>query len=93
MRAAFEFLGKLGVEYFCFHDRDIAPEADTLAETNRRLDEIVALGYDRETVSDVLRMVDRAEYKRRQAAPGVRITPRAFGKDRRLPITNRYREK
>jgi NAD+ synthase (glutamine-hydrolysing) len=40
----------------------------------------------------VIRMVDRAEYKRRQAAPGVRITPRAFGKDRRLPITNRYRE-
>jgi NAD+ synthase (glutamine-hydrolysing) len=61
-------------------------------EEDRGLDEIVALGYDRETVADVIRMVDRAEYKRRQAAPGVRITPRAFGKDRRLPITNRYRE-
>jgi NAD+ synthase (glutamine-hydrolysing) len=61
-------------------------------EEDRGLDEIVALGYERETVVDVLRMVDRAEYKRRQAAPGVRITPRAFGKDRRLPITNRYRE-
>ena len=61
-------------------------------EEDRGLDEIVALGYERETVADVLRMVDRAEYKRRQAAPGVRITPRAFGKDRRLPITNRYRE-
>jgi NAD+ synthase (glutamine-hydrolysing) len=61
-------------------------------EQDRSLDEIVALGYDRATVIDVIRMVDRAEYKRRQAAPGVRITPRAFGKDRRLPITNRYRE-
>jgi len=43
-------------------------------------------------VRDVVRMVDRNEYKRRQAAPGVKITPRAFGKDRRLPITNRYRD-
>jgi NAD+ synthase (glutamine-hydrolysing) len=61
-------------------------------EEDRGLDDIVALGYERATVVDVIRMVDRAEYKRRQAAPGVRITPRAFGKDRRLPITNRYRE-
>jgi NAD+ synthase (glutamine-hydrolysing) len=61
-------------------------------EEDRGLEEIVALGYQRDTVSEVIRMVDRAEYKRRQAAPGVRITPRAFGKDRRLPITNRYRE-
>jgi len=61
-------------------------------EEDQGLDEIVALGYERATVVDVIRMVDRAEYKRRQAAPGVRITPRAFGKDRRLPITNRYRE-
>jgi NAD+ synthase (glutamine-hydrolysing) len=38
----------------------------------------------------VIRLVDRAEYKRRQAAPGIRITPRAFGRDRRLPITNRF---
>jgi NAD+ synthase (glutamine-hydrolysing) len=61
-------------------------------EEDRGLDDIVALGYERATVVDVIRMVDRTEYKRRQAAPGVRITPRAFGKDRRLPITNRYRE-
>jgi NAD+ synthase (glutamine-hydrolysing) len=61
-------------------------------EEDRGLDEIIALGYERATVVDVIRVVDRAEYKRRQAAPGVRITPRAFGKDRRLPITNRYRE-
>jgi len=43
IKVAFEFMEKLGLEYFCFHDRDIAPEADTLAETNRRLDEIVDL--------------------------------------------------
>jgi NAD+ synthase (glutamine-hydrolysing) len=67
-------------------------------EEDQDLDEIVALGqegplsFDRATVVDVMRMVDRAEYKRRQAPPGVKITPRAFGKDRRLPITNRYRE-
>ena len=41
-------------------------------------------------VERVIRMVDRAEYKRRQAPPGIRITPRAFGRDRRLPITNRF---
>ncbi|MGD2041255.1 MAG: NAD+ synthase, partial [Anaerolineae bacterium] len=56
------------------------------------LREIVALGFDEETVREVLALVDRAEYKRRQAPPGVRITQRAFGKDRRLPITNHYRE-
>jgi NH3-dependent NAD+ synthetase len=61
-------------------------------EEDRSLDEIVRLGYARETAIEVLRMVDRAEYKRRQAPPGVRITQRAFGKDRRLPITNHYRE-
>jgi NAD+ synthase (glutamine-hydrolysing) len=61
-------------------------------EEDRSLEQIVALGYDRETAIDVMRMVDRAEYKRRQAPPGIKITPRAFGRDRRLPITNWYRE-
>ena len=41
-------------------------------------------------VDEVIRMVDRAEYKRRQAPPGIKITPKAFGRDRRLPITNRF---
>jgi NAD+ synthase (glutamine-hydrolysing) len=41
-------------------------------------------------VDRVIRMIDRAEYKRRQAAPGIKITPKAFGRDRRMPITNRY---
>ena len=44
----------------------------------------------RAVVDEVIQLVDRSEYKRRQAAPGIRITPRAFGKDRRLPITNRF---
>ncbi|MBN1574063.1 MAG: NAD+ synthase [Deltaproteobacteria bacterium] len=52
--------------------------------------EIAKRGYDIETVLDVVKMVDRNEYKRRQAPPGVKITPKAFGRDRRLPITNRY---
>jgi len=53
-------------------------------------DEIVAAGIPAEVVDEAIRMVDRAEYKRRQAPPGIRITPRAFGRDRRLPITNRF---
>ncbi|MEM7469245.1 MAG: NAD+ synthase [Pseudomonadota bacterium] len=53
---------------------------------------IAAEGYDLETVERVARMVDRNEYKRRQAAPGVRISARAFGRDRRYPITSRYQE-
>ena len=44
-------------------------------------------------VERVIAMIDRAEYKRRQAPPGVKITPKAFGRDRRLPITNRYRHR
>jgi NAD+ synthase (glutamine-hydrolysing) len=53
-------------------------------------EEIVSEGYDQDLVVQVARMVDRNEYKRRQAAPGVKITTKAFGKDRRLPITNAY---
>jgi NAD+ synthase (glutamine-hydrolysing) len=53
-------------------------------------EEMVAAGMPGEVVDEVVRMVDRSEYKRRQAAPGIRITPKAFGRDRRLPITNRF---
>ncbi|MFC8196067.1 NAD+ synthase [Streptomyces sp. NPDC057298] len=55
-------------------------------------DAIVAAGYDREVVMKTLRMVDTAEYKRRQYPPGTKISAKGFGKDRRLPITNRWRE-
>ena len=67
------------------------PILEAYVEKDMARDEIVALGYDPETVSRVTRMVDRSEYKRRQGAPGVKITPRAYGKDRRFPITQTYR--
>jgi NAD+ synthetase len=53
--------------------------------------EIVAAGYAEADVRKVVGLIDRAEYKRRQAPPGIRITPRGFGRDRRYPITSRYR--
>jgi len=60
-------------------------------EDDLGVDQIVERGIgDRETARRVAAMIDRAEYKRRQAAPGVKITPKAFGRDRRLPITDRY---
>jgi len=61
-------------------------------EDDRSVDEIVAMGFDEATVQRVVRMVDRNEYKRRQSPPGIKITPRAFGRDRRLPIANRYQQ-
>ena len=62
-----------------------------LVENEMSVDDIVAKGHDRATVERVWRMLDRAEYKRRQAPPGVKITRRAFGRDRRYPITNAFR--
>jgi NAD+ synthase (glutamine-hydrolysing) len=59
-------------------------------EQDMGMEEMLALGFDEAIVRQVTRMVDRNEYKRRQAPPGVKITPRAFGRDRRLPIANRY---
>ncbi|MFZ0492923.1 MAG: NAD+ synthase [Acidimicrobiia bacterium] len=67
------------------------PILERYVERDWSIDQIVAEGFERETVGRIARMVDRNEYKRRQAAPGVRITRKAFGKDRRLPITNCYR--
>ena len=68
------------------------PILEKYIELDRTPAEIIADGYDRDTVYQVVRMVDRNEYKRRPAAPGVRITDRAFGRDRRYPITSRYTE-
>jgi NAD+ synthase (glutamine-hydrolysing) len=80
-------------------DTDSLPPYDVLdpilrayVEQDRSIEEIIAMGFDATLVQRVMRMVDLSEYKRRQAPPGVKITPRAFGRDRRLPITNRYRE-
>jgi NAD+ synthase (glutamine-hydrolysing) len=78
-------------------DTDSLPEYDVLdailaayIEDEYSAREIVELGYDQETVHRIIRLVDRNEYKRRQAPPGPKITSKSFGKDRRLPITNRY---
>jgi len=80
-------------------DEDSLPPYEVLdsileayVEEDRSLEEIVADGFDRETVARVMRMVDTNEYKRRQAPPGPKVTSKAFGRDRRLPITNRFRE-
>jgi NAD+ synthase (glutamine-hydrolysing) len=67
------------------------PIIEAYVEEDRSPSEIVADGADPELVERVVTMIDRAEYKRRQAPPGIKITPKAFGRDRRLPITNRYR--
>lgn len=79
-------------------DQDSLPPYDVLDRIidayvvrDDSVEEIVGQGLDRKLVQRVVEMIDRNEYKRRQAAPGVRITSKAFGKDRRLPITNRYR--
>ncbi len=70
---------------------ELDPIVEAYVEEDRSPEEIVAAGADRTLVERVVAMIDRAEYKRRQAPPGVKITPKAFGRDRRLPITNRYR--
>jgi NAD+ synthase (glutamine-hydrolysing) len=68
------------------------PILHAYVEEDRPVREIVRMGFPAEVVRRVVELVDRAEYKRRQAPPGVKITTRAFGKDRRLPITNHFRE-
>ncbi|MDA1096395.1 MAG: NAD+ synthase [Chloroflexi bacterium] len=67
------------------------PVLEAYVERDRSPQELIDMGFDEAVVRRVVQLVDRSEYKRRQAPPGVRITPRAFGKDRRLPIVNRYR--
>ncbi len=70
---------------------DLDPIIKAYVEDDYGYADMVAMGHRPEWVSQVMAYVDRNEYKRRQAPPGVKITPRAFGKDRRLPIVNRYR--
>jgi NAD+ synthase (glutamine-hydrolysing) len=71
------------------------PELDRVLEAyveeDRSLDELSADGFDADVVARAVALIDRAEYKRRQAPPGVRLRPKAFGRDRRTPITNRWR--
>jgi len=60
-------------------------------EEDKSFKEILSLGCEAECTQKVIRMIDKSEYKRRQAPPGIKITQRAFGRDRRFPITNKYR--
>jgi len=78
-------------------DTDSLPPYDQLdpilqayVEYDRSVDEMIEMGFDSDTVRHIVSLVDFSEYKRRQAAPGVKITPRAFGRDRRMPITNHF---
>lgn len=80
-------------------DSDSLPPYDVLddilesyIEEDMGIAEVIARGHDPEVVGKVFALVDRAEYKRRQAAPGPKVTTKAFGRDRRLPITNRWKE-
>ena len=79
-------------------DQDSLPPYETLdgileclIEEDMSVADIVARGHDRDMVNRVWRMLENAEYKRRQACPGVKITHRAFGRDRRYPITNAFK--
>jgi NAD+ synthase (glutamine-hydrolysing) len=67
------------------------PILQAYVEEDSDLEGILALGFERGIAKNVIDRVDRNEYKRRQSPPGIKITPRALGKDRRLPITNKYR--
>ena len=69
---------------------ELDPIIEAYVEDDRSFEELVAAGHEPEVVKRVIRLVDTSEYKRRQAPPGIKITPRAFGRDRRMPITNRY---
>lgn len=78
-------------------DQDSLPPYEILdqilkeyVENDSDFDKITNLGFDKKVVAKVIAMVDKSEYKRRQAPPGIKITPKAFGKDRRMPITNKY---
>jgi len=78
-------------------DTDSLPPYDILdpilrayVEQDQSPEKIASMGFDLDIVNKIIQMVDRNEYKRRQAAPGIKITHRAFGKDRRFPITNHY---
>jgi NAD+ synthase (glutamine-hydrolysing) len=79
-------------------DSDSLPPYDILdpilkayVEEDKSLQEMVELGFDEDIIKEVIRLVDKSEYKRRQSPPGIKITPKAFGRDRRMPITNKYK--
>ena len=67
------------------------PVLTAYVEEDKSVAQIIAMGIDEEVVKQAAQLVDKNEYKRRQSPPGIKITPRAFGRDRRLPITNRFK--
>jgi NAD+ synthase (glutamine-hydrolysing) len=69
------------------------PILEAYIEEDKGVSEIVAAGFDEDDVRRIVGLVDRAEYKRRQAPTGIKVTGRAFGRDRRMPITNRFSER
>jgi NAD+ synthase (glutamine-hydrolysing) len=71
---------------------ELDPVLTAYVEEDKSIEQIIAAGADEKTVRRTARLVDTSEYKRRQAPPGVKITPRAFGRDRRLPITSKYKK-
>ena len=78
-------------------DSDSLPDYDLLdailkgyVEDDKSFEKLIEQGHDAELVAKVVQLVDRNEYKRRQSPPGIKITPKAFGRDRRMPITNKY---
>jgi NAD+ synthase (glutamine-hydrolysing) len=80
-------------------DTDSLPPYDILdpiitayVENDEGLEQIIKEGYDADMILRTIKMIDISEYKRRQAPPGIKITPKAFGRDRRFPITNKYRK-
>lgn len=79
-------------------DTDTLPPYDLLdpvltayVEEDKSIEQIIAMGFDKEVVEQIAQLVNKSEYKRRQAPPGIKITPRAFGRERRLPITNWFK--
>jgi NAD+ synthase (glutamine-hydrolysing) len=71
--------------------RILDPILKAYIEDDYDCNSIIKMGYDMQIVKEVIGMVDSNEYKRRQGSPGIKITPRAFGKDRRYPITNKFK--
>ena len=67
------------------------PLLEGYVEQDLGAEQLIAAGFDAEVVAQVIGLVDRAEYKRRQQPPGIKVTGKAFGRDRRMPITNRYK--
>ncbi len=71
--------------------RRLDPVLTAYVEEDKSVEQIIAMGFDKEMVEQAAQLVDKSEYKRRQAPPGIKITSRAFGRDRRLPITNKFK--